>query len=199
MINIGDLYRHFKPGGATYEVVDCDELQDTNETLIGYRKVDEPDGCIYWRTEGNFEGEVERDGYKGPRFIRVGRASYDEFRYLREDIRDFKESVRAFFSRRMEEASFIADAVLSEVYGPSYANLDYDLKNKRFAWVPWARIHRRGVGSYGGIGAGWGFLSFRAGWQPLRDRPFWGTEMRDRPEALKHVLRFFHPEPTDED
>ena len=62
------IYQHFK--GARYEVIAVGRHSETEELLVFYRKL--YDDYSYWaRPLAMFEEHVERDGYSGPRFVRV--------------------------------------------------------------------------------------------------------------------------------
>ncbi|TAJ48120.1 MAG: DUF1653 domain-containing protein [Herbiconiux sp.] len=62
------IYQHFK--GALYEVVGVGRHSETEERLVFYRKL--YDDYSFWvRPLAMFVEQVERDGYRGPRFTRV--------------------------------------------------------------------------------------------------------------------------------
>lgn len=61
------IYRHFK--GNLYEVIGIANHSETRELMVVYKPLYEHDGeefCV--RPIEMFNDEVERDGYKGPRF-----------------------------------------------------------------------------------------------------------------------------------
>lgn len=61
-------YEHFK--GARYEVIGTGRHSETEELLVFYRKLYD-DYSLWARPLTMFNEQVERDGYKGPRFQRV--------------------------------------------------------------------------------------------------------------------------------
>jgi hypothetical protein len=62
------IYEHFK--GNRYEVFGTARHSETEEELVYYRKL--YDDYSFWvRPLAMFAGDVERDGYSGPRFARV--------------------------------------------------------------------------------------------------------------------------------
>lgn len=64
-------YRHFK--GNEYEVVDVARHSETQEPMVVYRRLTDPDQL--WVRPLHMWGEhVERDGYSGPRFAWIGHA-----------------------------------------------------------------------------------------------------------------------------
>ena len=79
----GDIYRHFKhdPNGEnnnhTYEIVGTSYHSETGEVLVIYKplyslNILKENNCDYMaRPLSMFMENVDRDGYKGPRFIRV--------------------------------------------------------------------------------------------------------------------------------
>lgn len=62
------IYRHFK--GILYEVYGVGKHSETLEELVFYRKLTDDYSC-WIRPVGMFLEHVERDGYTGPRFIKV--------------------------------------------------------------------------------------------------------------------------------
>lgn len=63
------IYEHFK--GARYEVIGVGRHSETEEQLVFYRKL--YDDYSFWvRPLDMFQGSVSRDGYVGPRFVRIG-------------------------------------------------------------------------------------------------------------------------------
>jgi hypothetical protein len=62
------IYQHFK--GARYEVIAVGRHSETEEHLVFYRKL--YDDYSHWaRPLEMFTEHVERDGYSGPRFVRI--------------------------------------------------------------------------------------------------------------------------------
>lgn len=62
------IYEHFK--GNRYEVIGVGRHSETEEEFVYYRKL--YDDYSFWvRPLRMFVGEVDRDGYLGPRFFRV--------------------------------------------------------------------------------------------------------------------------------
>ncbi|WP_159613358.1 DUF1653 domain-containing protein [Glutamicibacter sp. JC586] len=62
------IYQHFK--GARYEVLAVGKHSETEEPLVFYRKL--YDDYSFWaRPLEMFTEHVERDGYSGPRFVKV--------------------------------------------------------------------------------------------------------------------------------
>jgi len=62
------IYQHFK--GSRYEVIGAGRHSETGEHLVFYRKL--YDDYSFWvRPLDMFFESVSRDGYEGPRFIRI--------------------------------------------------------------------------------------------------------------------------------
>ena len=61
-------YRHFK--GNEYEVLGMAKHSETLEPMVGYR-ARYGEGGLWVRPASMWTEEVDRDGYKGPRFIFV--------------------------------------------------------------------------------------------------------------------------------
>lgn len=61
------VYRHFK--GARYEVVGLARHSETEETLVVYRPL-AGDRSLWVRPLAMWSEPVDRDGYRGPRFVR---------------------------------------------------------------------------------------------------------------------------------
>ena len=62
------IYQHFKD--RRYEVVGTGRHSETEEPLVFYRKL--YDDYSFWvRPVAMFVEQVDRDGYRGPRFARV--------------------------------------------------------------------------------------------------------------------------------
>lgn len=61
-------YEHFK--GRRYEVIGVGRHSETEEELVFYRKGYD-DRSLWARPLAMFTEEIERDGYRGPRFRRV--------------------------------------------------------------------------------------------------------------------------------
>lgn len=62
------IYEHFK--GSRYEVIGTGTHSETGEALVFYRKL--YDDYSFWvRPAAMFGEHVSRDGYDGPRFVRV--------------------------------------------------------------------------------------------------------------------------------
>ena len=62
------LYRHFK--GNKYQVYGTAEHSETGETLVIYRAM-YGERKLYVRPLGMFTEQVDRNGYRGPRFQMV--------------------------------------------------------------------------------------------------------------------------------
>ena len=62
-------YRHFK--GAEYEVIGVARHTETEEEHVVYRALYGERG-LWVRPLAMWTEEVDRDGYRGPRFTRVG-------------------------------------------------------------------------------------------------------------------------------
>ena len=62
------IYRHFK--GKEYQVLGIATHTETGEECVVYRAVYEG-GKLWIRPLEMFTGGVEKDGYKGPRFVWV--------------------------------------------------------------------------------------------------------------------------------
>lgn len=60
------LYRHFK--GKEYEVIGTARHSETLEELVVYRAL-YGDGGLWVRPAAMWSETVDRDGYRGPRFI----------------------------------------------------------------------------------------------------------------------------------
>lgn len=61
-------YRHFK--GKEYEVLGVAKHSETMEDMVVYRAL-YGEGGLWVRPLSMWNEEVERDGYKGPRFARL--------------------------------------------------------------------------------------------------------------------------------
>lgn len=64
-------YRHFK--GNEYEVIGTARHSETLEEMVVYRAL-YGDGGLWVRPAAMWTEQVERDGYRGPRFHPVGDA-----------------------------------------------------------------------------------------------------------------------------
>jgi hypothetical protein len=62
------IYRHFK--GNEYELIGTAKYSETLEDMVVYRAL-YGEQVLWVRLADSFAGEVERDGYKGPRFVWV--------------------------------------------------------------------------------------------------------------------------------
>ncbi len=62
------MYRHFK--GGLYEVVGLARHSETEEQLVVYRPLSGDSG-LWVRPREMWDEPVDRDGYSGPRFVRV--------------------------------------------------------------------------------------------------------------------------------
>jgi len=62
------IYQHFK--GQRYEVLAVGKHTETEEPLVFYRML-YGDYSFWARPLAMFDEEIERDGYKGPRFARI--------------------------------------------------------------------------------------------------------------------------------
>ncbi|WP_082541386.1 DUF1653 domain-containing protein [Microbacterium sp. Root166] len=62
-------YRHFK--GAEYDVIGVARHSETEEEHVVYRALYGERG-LWIRPVSMWTEEVDRDGYRGPRFTRVG-------------------------------------------------------------------------------------------------------------------------------
>ena len=61
-------YRHFK--GSEYEVIGTARHSETLEEMVVYRAL-YGDGGLWVRPVAMWTEQVERDGYRGPRFLPV--------------------------------------------------------------------------------------------------------------------------------
>lgn len=61
-------YRHFK--GMEYQVIGTARHSETLEEMVVYRAL-YGDGGLWVRPAAMWSEQVERDGYRGPRFVRV--------------------------------------------------------------------------------------------------------------------------------
>ncbi len=61
-------YRHFK--GGEYDVVGVATHSETHEPLVVYRPL-YGTGGLWVRPLALFADPVERDGYRGPRFVKI--------------------------------------------------------------------------------------------------------------------------------
>lgn len=62
-------YRHFK--GKEYELIGLARHSETMEEMVVYRPL-YGEGGLWVRPASMWNEQVERDGYKGPRFAYVG-------------------------------------------------------------------------------------------------------------------------------
>ncbi|WP_066038906.1 DUF1653 domain-containing protein [Herbiconiux solani] len=62
------IYQHFK--GSRYEVIGVGRHTETEEELVFYRTL-YGDYSFWVRPVAMFVEQIERDGYSGPRFIRI--------------------------------------------------------------------------------------------------------------------------------
>ncbi len=62
-------YRHFK--GNDYEVIGIAKHTETLEEVVVYRALYGEHG-LWVRPVSMWEEEVDRDGYKGPRYVYIG-------------------------------------------------------------------------------------------------------------------------------
>ena len=62
-------YRHFK--GKEYELIGLARHSETMEEMVVYRPL-YGEGGLWVRPASMWDEQVERDGYKGPRFAYVG-------------------------------------------------------------------------------------------------------------------------------
>lgn len=62
-------YRHFK--GSEYEVLGVAKHSETLEPMVVYRAL-YGEGGLWVRPLSMWSEEVDRDGYKGPRFVYIG-------------------------------------------------------------------------------------------------------------------------------
>jgi hypothetical protein len=62
-------YRHFK--GNEYEVLDVALHSETQEPMVVYRRLSDPDQ-LWVRPLHMWSEHVDRDGYSGPRFAWIG-------------------------------------------------------------------------------------------------------------------------------
>lgn len=60
------IYKHFK--GKEYEVLGVAKHSETLEELVVYKKLYD-DFSLWVRPLSMFIEEIEKDGYKGPRFV----------------------------------------------------------------------------------------------------------------------------------
>jgi hypothetical protein len=63
----GTQYRHFKGGLYVVEGLALRVDGDAEEEMVVYRPEGSP--LLFVRSRANFEEQVERDGYRGPRFV----------------------------------------------------------------------------------------------------------------------------------
>ena len=62
-------YRHFK--GKEYRVIGVATHSETEEPHVVYARAETPD-VLWVRPLAMFTEQVDRDGYNGPRFARIG-------------------------------------------------------------------------------------------------------------------------------
>ena len=62
-------YRHFK--GNEYEVIGIARHSETEEPMVVYRAL-YGEGGLWVRPLGMWNEQVDRDDYRGPRFIYIG-------------------------------------------------------------------------------------------------------------------------------
>ena len=65
-------YRHFK--GKEYEVLGVASHSETLEPMVVYRAL-YGEGGLWVRPAAMWTERVDRDGYSGPRFVYIGKAS----------------------------------------------------------------------------------------------------------------------------
>ena len=63
------LYRHFK--GNEYELIDIARHSETMEPMVVYRAL-YGEGGLWVRPASMWNELVDRDGYRGPRFLYIG-------------------------------------------------------------------------------------------------------------------------------
>ncbi len=71
-IKIGGTYRHFK--GHNIEVIGIAHHSETLEDMVVYRHLGKSsmgENDLWVRPKAMFLEHVERDGYKGPRFVYI--------------------------------------------------------------------------------------------------------------------------------
>jgi hypothetical protein len=64
---IPGMYRHY--GGGEYEVIGVAWLEASMEEVVVYKAV--VDGTLWVRPVKDFLAQVEKDGYSGPRFVKI--------------------------------------------------------------------------------------------------------------------------------
>lgn len=64
MVRLG-FYRHFK--GGRYRVIGNAKHSETEEAMVVYQSLDH--GTLWVRPQSVWDDPVNRDGYKGPRFV----------------------------------------------------------------------------------------------------------------------------------
>lgn len=74
---VGEIYKHFK-SDDTYQIVAISRHTETQEVFVVYKPISYE---LDWLKEENcdsaarplsmFMDEIDRDGYKGPRFIKI--------------------------------------------------------------------------------------------------------------------------------
>lgn len=62
-------WRHFK--GGEYQLLELARHSETGETMVVYRAL-YGEGGLWVRPAAMWLETVERDGYRGPRFVRIG-------------------------------------------------------------------------------------------------------------------------------
>lgn len=62
-------WRHFK--GGEYQLLGLARHSETGEDMVVYRAL-YGEGGLWVRPAAMWQEPVERDGYRGPRFVRVG-------------------------------------------------------------------------------------------------------------------------------
>ncbi len=68
MIIVGGKYKHFK--GGEYEVLAVAKDSETLEEMVVYKALYAPHE-VWVRPRAMFEEHIERDGYSGPRFVKI--------------------------------------------------------------------------------------------------------------------------------
>lgn len=76
MPKVGDIYKHYK--GETYEIISISRHTETGEVFITYKPISyesdwlKENSCdSFTRPLDMFIENIERDGYSGPRFVKI--------------------------------------------------------------------------------------------------------------------------------
>jgi hypothetical protein len=70
MVKTGQLWRHFK--GNLYEVLAVAMMEEDHERIVVYQRHDIPDSTVWARPLREWQENIERAEYHGPRYVLIG-------------------------------------------------------------------------------------------------------------------------------